>query len=94
VKSAYDSGPVLGALALSLLFGGFVYALWDRLHAAMERMDWIDAFGPAAWYQRNLLALGQLGAWHTITRGGCSTVCWIAISWVCWWRSLPRRCWR
>jgi multicomponent Na+:H+ antiporter subunit A len=65
VESAYDGGPVLGALALSLLFGGFVYALWDRLHAAMERMDWIDAFGPAAWYQRNLLALGQLGAWHT-----------------------------
>jgi multicomponent Na+:H+ antiporter subunit A len=65
VESAYDGGPVLGALALSLLFGGFVYAFWDRLHAAMERMDWIDAFGPAAWYQRNLLALGQLSAWHT-----------------------------
>jgi multicomponent Na+:H+ antiporter subunit A len=37
----------------------------DRLHAAMERISWIDAFGPAAWYQSKLQALGQLAAWHT-----------------------------
>ena len=65
VESAYDGGPVLGALALSLVFGGFVYAFWDRLHAALERMSWIDSFGPAAWYQRKLQALGQISAWHT-----------------------------
>jgi multicomponent Na+:H+ antiporter subunit A len=65
VESAYDGGPVTGALAVTLIFGGAVYAFWDRLHAAMERMSWIDAFGPASWYQRKLLVLGQLAAWHT-----------------------------
>lgn len=65
VESAYDGGPVIGALALALVFGGLIYAFWDRLHAAMERISWIDAFGPAAWYQSKLQALGQLAAWHT-----------------------------
>ena len=65
VESAYDGGPVIGALVMALLFGGLTYAFWDRLHAAMERISWIDAFGPAAWYQRKLQVLGQLAAWHT-----------------------------
>ena len=65
VDTAYDAGPVMGALSLSLVFGGVIYAFWDRLHAAMERMSWIDAFGPAAWYQRKLDALSHVAAWQT-----------------------------
>jgi multicomponent Na+:H+ antiporter subunit A len=65
VESAYDGGPVIGTLAVSLVFGSLIYFFWDRLHAAMERMRWIDAFGPASWYQHKLKALGQIAAWHT-----------------------------
>ena len=65
LDAAYDAGPVLSALALSLAFGLAIYVFWDRLHAALERMKWLDAIGPAAWYQRKLEALSHIAAWHT-----------------------------
>jgi multicomponent Na+:H+ antiporter subunit A len=65
LDAAYDAGPVLSALALSLGFGLAIYVFWDRLHAALEHIGWLDAIGPAAWYQRKLEALSHVAAWHT-----------------------------
>ncbi len=65
LEASYDAGPVLSALALSLGLGLAIYVFWDRLHAALEHVKWIDAVGPAAWYQRKLEALTHVAAWHT-----------------------------
>jgi multicomponent Na+:H+ antiporter subunit A len=56
---------VLSALALSLGLGLAIYVFWDRLHAVLEHVKWIDAVGPSAWYQRKLEALSHVAAWHT-----------------------------
>ncbi|MBK7662134.1 MAG: DUF4040 domain-containing protein [Sterolibacteriaceae bacterium] len=65
VEASYDAAPVLTALALTLLFGGAIYAFWDGLHRTLERASWLDAYGPAAWYQRKLQAFSHIAAWHT-----------------------------
>ena len=55
-------GSVLGALAAAVLAGGLIFAFWDRLHALLERMPWLDRFSPAAWYRRAVAAIPAAAA--------------------------------
>jgi multicomponent Na+:H+ antiporter subunit A len=54
---SFEDGSVLGALGAALAAGVLIYAFWDRLHAALEAMPWLDRFSPAAMYRHAVAAI-------------------------------------
>ena len=52
-----DDGSVLGALAVALGVGLMIFLFWDRLHALLERLPWLDRLSPAALYRGVLAAI-------------------------------------
>jgi multicomponent Na+:H+ antiporter subunit A len=60
-----DDGAVLSALAVAVGFGALIFIAWDRLHAVMARVAWLDRVGPGAWYSYGLAAIPALAALAT-----------------------------
>ena len=57
-----DDGSVLAALAAAVAIGALIYAAWDRLHAALEKLRWVDRVGPAAIYARLVQSIATAAA--------------------------------
>jgi multicomponent Na+:H+ antiporter subunit A len=57
-----DDGSVLGALVAALGVGAAIYLFWDRLHAALEALPWLDRLSPAASYRRLVAAIPTAAA--------------------------------
>jgi len=53
---------VLGALAVAVAAGGAIYAFWDRLHALLDRLPWLDRFSTAAAYRALVAAIPKAAA--------------------------------
>jgi multicomponent Na+:H+ antiporter subunit A len=60
---ALSVGPALTSLAVTLAIGAAIYAFWDPLHRAFERLGvWLGRFGMAAQYERSLVAIPRVAA--------------------------------
>lgn len=74
VDASYSFDGTLTALEITLVIGIALFLVWDRLHALLHRVHWLDAYGPAAAYEGALHGLARLAAWHTrsLQHGGLS----------------------
>ncbi len=57
-----EDGAALGALAVAAAVGLGIYLFWDRLHAALEALPWLDRFGPEAAYRGAVAAIPAAAA--------------------------------
>ncbi len=68
LEPAFDLASMVGTLATTLVIGALVYAFWDPLHRAFDRvagrLDWL---GSAAHYARILKGIPRVAAF--LTRG-------------------------
>lgn len=65
LSAAYDLDVLLSATGITALIGLLFFLAWDRMHEALDRLSWLDRYGPAAWYDRLLHGLTRIAAWHT-----------------------------
>lgn len=65
VGAAYTFDGTLTALEITLGLGLVLFLVWDRLHAALHRVHWLDRYGPGALFERFLHAIPHLAAWQT-----------------------------
>jgi multicomponent Na+:H+ antiporter subunit A len=63
--TTYSFEGTLTALEITLAIGLLLFLAWDRLHALLHRVHWLDRFGPAAGYEYLLHAIPRLAAWQT-----------------------------
>jgi multicomponent Na+:H+ antiporter subunit A len=63
--ATYSFDGTLTALEITLAIGLLLFLLWDRLHALLHRIHWLDRYGPAAGYEYLLHAVPRLAAWQT-----------------------------
>ena len=57
-----DDGSVLGALAGAVAVGALIFVSWDRLHAMLESLPWLDRVSPEAFYRRAVAAIPAAAA--------------------------------
>jgi multicomponent Na+:H+ antiporter subunit A len=62
LSATYDFDGTLTALEITLAIGIALFLFWDRLHALLHRVHWLDRFGPAATFDHLLHALPRLAA--------------------------------
>jgi multicomponent Na+:H+ antiporter subunit A len=65
LSAAFDLGVLLSAAGITVVIGLLFFFTWDRLHQALNRLHWLDRFGPAALYEHQLHGLSRVAAWHT-----------------------------
>jgi multicomponent Na+:H+ antiporter subunit A len=65
VSASYALGKLLSATGMTLGIGLLLFVYWDRLHARLSSIRWLDAYGPSAAYEAGLLILSHIAAWHT-----------------------------
>lgn len=63
--TTYSFDGTLSALEITLGIGLLLFLAWDRLHALLHRVHWLDRYGPAAIYEHLLHAIPRLAAWQT-----------------------------
>jgi multicomponent Na+:H+ antiporter subunit A len=63
--TTYSFDGTLTALEITLAIGLLLLLVWDRLHALLHHVHWLDRFGPAALYEHLLHAIPRLAAWQT-----------------------------
>jgi len=63
--STYSFDGTLTALEITLAIGLLLFLAWDRLHAMLHQVHWLDRYGPAALYEHLLHAIPRLAAWQT-----------------------------
>jgi multicomponent Na+:H+ antiporter subunit A len=63
--STYTFDGTLTALEITLAIGLLLFLVWDRLHALLHHVHWLDRFGPAAGYEHLLHFIPRLAAWQT-----------------------------
>jgi multicomponent Na+:H+ antiporter subunit A len=61
----YTFDGTLTALEITLGIGLLLFLTWDRLHAVLSQVHWLDRIGPAASYDYLLHAIPRLAAWQT-----------------------------
>ena len=66
LNAAYDVDVLLSATGVTALIGLLFFLAWDRMHAALHRLQRLDRYGPAALYDRLLHGLTRTAAWHTL----------------------------
>src|SRR5512143_499065 len=65
LSAAYDLDILLSATGITAAVGLLFFLTWDRLHHGLQRLHWLDRFGPAALYDALLHALTRIAAWQT-----------------------------
>lgn len=63
--TTYTFDGTLTALKITLGIGLLLFLAWDRLHALLSQVHWLDRFGPATSYDYLLHAIPRLAAWQT-----------------------------
>jgi multicomponent Na+:H+ antiporter subunit A len=63
--TTYSFDGTLTALEITLAIGLLLFLVWDRLHAMLHRVHWLDRYGPAAFYEHVLHGIPRLAAWQT-----------------------------
>lgn len=63
--TTYTFDGTLTALKITLAIGLLLFLAWDRLHALLSQVHWLDRIGPAASYDYLLHAIPRLAAWQT-----------------------------
>jgi multicomponent Na+:H+ antiporter subunit A len=63
--TTYTFDGTLSAMKITLGLGLLLFLAWDRLHALMSQVHWLDRIGPAASYEYFLHAIPRLAAWQT-----------------------------
>ena len=63
--ATYSFDGTLTALEITLGIGLLLFLTWDRLHALLHHVHWLDRYGPAAIYEHLLHAIPRLAAWQT-----------------------------
>jgi multicomponent Na+:H+ antiporter subunit A len=63
--TTYSFDGTLTALEITLGIGLLLFLTWDRLHALLHHVHWLDRYGPAAIYEHLLHAIPRLAAWQT-----------------------------
>jgi len=63
--TTYSFEGTLTALEITLAIGLLLFLAWDRLHALLHRVHWLDRYGPSALYEHLLHAIPRLAAWQT-----------------------------
>jgi multicomponent Na+:H+ antiporter subunit A len=63
--TTYTFDGTLTALKITLAIGLVLFLAWDRLHALLSQVHWLDRIGPAASYDYLLHAIPRLAAWQT-----------------------------
>jgi len=63
--TTYTFDGTLTALKITLSIGLVLFLTWDRLHALLSKIHWLDQIGPAASYDYLLHAIPRLAAWQT-----------------------------
>ena len=63
--ATYSFDGTLTALEITLGIGLLLFLAWDRLHALLHHVHWLDRYGPAAIYEHLLHAIPRLAAWQT-----------------------------
>ena len=58
----FEDSTVRGALVGALATGALIYFYWDRLHALLEAMPWLDRFSPSAMYRHAVAAIPTAAA--------------------------------
>jgi multicomponent Na+:H+ antiporter subunit A len=62
--ATYSFDGTLTALEITLAIGLLLFLVWDRLHAMLHHVHWLDRYGPAALYEHLLHAIPRLAAWQ------------------------------
>jgi multicomponent Na+:H+ antiporter subunit A len=65
MDASYDLTTMLSAVGLTAGIGILLFIAWDRIHARLHRIHWLDRYGPEATYDILLHRLAQVAAWHT-----------------------------
>lgn len=65
LTAGLDLQVLLSATGATVLVGLLLFFAWDRLHAGLNRLHWLDRYGPAAAYERILRGVAELAAWQT-----------------------------
>ena len=65
-----DDGSVVSALAVALGVGTLIFVYWDRLHALLESLPWLDRLSPAAFYRAAVAAIPRAAAVTPRLQGG------------------------
>jgi len=65
LDASYTLGGTLSALGVTLGLGLVLFLVWDRLHAGLHRLHWLDHYGPGALFDNLLHAIPRLAAWQT-----------------------------
>jgi multicomponent Na+:H+ antiporter subunit A len=65
LEASYALGTLLSATGVTAAIGLLLFLSWDRLHEALQRIHWLDRYGPAAVYDYLLHGLARVAAWHT-----------------------------
>ena len=102
---ALELGPALGSLAVTLVIGAVIYALWDPLHNVFEKTaQRIGRIGMASHYERSLTGIpvaaslatralqgGSLPAYMALTVGSVAAALLLLLA--PGWTSLPLPAW-
>lgn len=65
ISATYDLATLFSAVGLTAGIGLLLFLAWDRLHDRLQRIRWLDHYGPEATYDFLLQGLARLAAWHT-----------------------------
>ena len=65
IGASYSIQNLLSATGLTASIGLLLFIFWDRLHARLSRIRWLDEFGPEATYHFLLEGFKKLAALHT-----------------------------
>lgn len=65
LSASYGVDVLLSATGITVAVGLALFLSWDRLHQLLDRLHWLDRFGPEAAYALLLRGLSRLAAWQT-----------------------------
>ncbi|MGF1614363.1 MAG: hydrogen gas-evolving membrane-bound hydrogenase subunit E [Gammaproteobacteria bacterium] len=62
VSASYELGTLITAAEITLALGLVLFLVWDRLHHGLDRVRWLERYGPAVAYERALQGLVRTAA--------------------------------
>jgi multicomponent Na+:H+ antiporter subunit A len=65
LSASYGLDVLLSATGITVVVGLVFFLSWDWLHRLLQKMHWLDRYGPAAAYELLLRGLSRLAAWQT-----------------------------
>lgn len=65
LNAAYDLDVLLSVTGITAGVGLLFFLTWDRLHHALQGLQWLDRFGPAMFYEHLMHTLARVAAWQT-----------------------------